>query len=64
MGVIFFGPGGMHVLATGHQGHRGSRMLRLGLPLALGLGIVLIAVVLAVNAGAYAIREWSARHHG
>jgi tungstate transport system permease protein len=34
------------------------------LPLALGLGIVLIAVVLAVNAGAYAIREWSARHHG
>jgi len=34
------------------------------LPLALGLGIVLIAVVLAVNAGAYAVREWSARHHG
>ena len=34
------------------------------LPLALALGVVLIAVVLAVNAGAYAIREWSARHHG
>ncbi len=34
------------------------------LPLALALGMVLIAVVLAVNAGAYAIREWSARHHG
>ena len=34
------------------------------LPLALGLGLVLIAVVLAVNAGAYAVREWSARHHG
>ena len=34
------------------------------LPLALALGIVLIAVVLAINAGAYVIREWSARHHG
>ncbi|MBK7661847.1 MAG: ABC transporter permease [Betaproteobacteria bacterium] len=34
------------------------------LPLALALGIVLILVVLAVNAGAYAIREWSAKHHG
>src|SRR5512139_768622 len=34
------------------------------LPLALALGIVLIAVVLAINAGAYGIREWSARHHG
>jgi len=34
------------------------------LPLALALGIVLIAVVLAVNAAAYGIREWSARHHG
>jgi len=34
------------------------------LPLALALGLVLIATVLAVNAGAYAIREWSARHHG
>jgi tungstate transport system permease protein len=34
------------------------------LPLALALGLVLIATVLAVNAAAYAIREWSARHHG
>jgi tungstate transport system permease protein len=34
------------------------------LPLALGLGIVLITVVLAVNAAAYALREWSVRRHG
>jgi tungstate transport system permease protein len=34
------------------------------LPLALALGILLIAVVLAVNAAAYAIREWSAKRHG
>jgi len=34
------------------------------LPLALALGIVLILVVLAVNAAAYAIREWSAKRHG
>ena len=34
------------------------------LPLALALGIVLIAVVLALNAAAYAIREWSVRRHG
>ncbi|APV48821.1 ABC transporter permease [Betaproteobacteria bacterium GR16-43] len=34
------------------------------LPLALGLGIVLLAIVLALNAVAYAIREWSAKHHG
>jgi tungstate transport system permease protein len=34
------------------------------LPLALALGIILIGVVLAVNAGAFGIREWSARHHG
>lgn len=34
------------------------------LPLALALGMILILVVLAVNAFAYAIREWSARHHG
>ena len=34
------------------------------LPLALGLGVLLLAVVLALNAAAYAIREWSARHHG
>jgi tungstate transport system permease protein len=34
------------------------------LPLALALGAILIAVVLALNAGAYAIREWSAKRHG
>jgi len=34
------------------------------LPLALALGIVLIGVVLAINAGAFGIREWSAKHHG
>jgi len=34
------------------------------LPLALALGIVLLAIVLALNAGAYAIREWSAPRHG
>jgi tungstate transport system permease protein len=34
------------------------------LPLALALGIVLLLVVLAVNALAYAVREWSARRLG
>ena len=34
------------------------------LPLALALGIVLLAIVLALNAIAYAIREWSARRYG
>jgi tungstate transport system permease protein len=34
------------------------------LPLALGLGIILILVVLALNAAAYAVREWSAKRHG
>ncbi len=34
------------------------------LPLALALGVVLILVVLAVNAAAYGIREWSAARHG
>ncbi|HYC38832.1 MAG TPA: ABC transporter permease [Usitatibacter sp.] len=34
------------------------------LPLALALGVVLIVVVTALNAAAYAIREWSARRHG
>jgi len=34
------------------------------LPLALALGLVLLLVVLAVNALAYALREWSARRHG
>ena len=34
------------------------------LPLALALGIVLLAVVLALNAGAHGVREWSLEHHG
>jgi tungstate transport system permease protein len=34
------------------------------LPLALALGIVLLTIVLGLNAGAYAIREWSALRHG
>jgi tungstate transport system permease protein len=34
------------------------------LPLALGLGIVLLVVVLAVNAAAEMLRSWSARRHG
>ena len=34
------------------------------LPLALALGAILVGVVLAVNAAAFSVREWSARHHG
>jgi tungstate transport system permease protein len=34
------------------------------LPLALALGVILIAVVLILNAAAYGLREWSARRHG
>jgi tungstate transport system permease protein len=34
------------------------------LPLALALGLILLAMVLALNAAVYAIREWSVRHHG
>jgi tungstate transport system permease protein len=34
------------------------------LPLALALGTVLIAIVLALNAGAYGLREWSAKRYG
>ena len=34
------------------------------LPLALGLGLVLLVVVLAVNAAADVLRGWSARRHG
>jgi tungstate transport system permease protein len=34
------------------------------LPLALALGVILLALVLAVNAGAFLLREWSLRHHG
>jgi tungstate transport system permease protein len=34
------------------------------LPLALALGVILLVLVLALNAAAYAIREWSAKLHG
>jgi tungstate transport system permease protein len=34
------------------------------LPLALGLGLILIALVLAFNAAAYAAREWAGRLYG
>ncbi|HET7731948.1 MAG TPA: ABC transporter permease [Usitatibacter sp.] len=34
------------------------------LPLALALGIILITLVLALNALAYALREWSVKRHG
>ena len=34
------------------------------LPLALALGMLLIAIVLALNAAAYAVREWSMKRHG
>lgn len=34
------------------------------LPLALALGFILIGVVLALNAAAYAVREWSVKRHG
>jgi tungstate transport system permease protein len=34
------------------------------LPLAIGLGLVLIAVIVAVNALAWAVRGWSERHAG
>jgi tungstate transport system permease protein len=34
------------------------------LPLAIGLGLVLIAVILMVNATAWAVRGWSERHAG
>jgi tungstate transport system permease protein len=34
------------------------------LPLAIGLGLVLIAVILMVNAMAWAVRGWSERHAG
>ena len=34
------------------------------LPLALALGIVLLAIVFALNAVAHAIREWSHKRHG
>jgi tungstate transport system permease protein len=34
------------------------------LPLAIGLGIVLIALILAVNALAWSVRQWAERHAG
>ena len=34
------------------------------LPLALGLGIVLLAIVLALNAGAYIVKETAQRRYG
>jgi tungstate transport system permease protein len=34
------------------------------LPMALALGIILLGLVLLLNAGAFALREWSARRHG
>ena len=34
------------------------------LPLALALGFILIAVVLIINAVAYAVRGWAERHWG
>ena len=34
------------------------------LPLALALGAILMGVVLALNAAAYAVREWSLKLHG
>jgi tungstate transport system permease protein len=34
------------------------------LPLALALGVILLSMVLALNAAAFAIREWSAKRHG
>jgi tungstate transport system permease protein len=34
------------------------------LPLALALGVILLTLVLALNAAAFLVREWSARHHG
>jgi tungstate transport system permease protein len=34
------------------------------LPLALALGIVLLAIVLALNSGAHVLREWSVKRYG
>ena len=34
------------------------------LPLAIGLGVVLIGVILAVNAVVWAVRDWSEHHAG
>jgi tungstate transport system permease protein len=34
------------------------------LPLALGLGVILLVIVLLINAAAFAVREWSVARHG
>lgn len=34
------------------------------LPLALALGVILLGIVLALNAAAYLVREWSMKRHG
>jgi tungstate transport system permease protein len=34
------------------------------LPLALGLGVILLGIVLLINAAAYSVREWSFLRHG
>jgi tungstate transport system permease protein len=34
------------------------------LPLALGLGLILVTLVLAINALAYLVREWAGRRYG
>jgi len=34
------------------------------LPLALGLGFILLAIIFAVNAGAYVVKETTQRHYG
>jgi len=34
------------------------------LPLAVGLGVILLLIVLLLNAAAYGIREWAVRRHG
>jgi tungstate transport system permease protein len=34
------------------------------LPLALALGLILVALILAVNAAAHVTRQWALRHYG
>ena len=34
------------------------------LPLAVGLGLILVFIVLLLNGAAYGIREWAARRYG
>jgi tungstate transport system permease protein len=42
----------------------GAVMIVGDLPLAIGLGVVLISVILAINALAWAVRGWAERHAG